>query len=218
MNQGATNQYLTAPNTTAGYSLGSVTTSFTVEAWVKPTDCEATGTYPDTFMRKENSFSFGCSNGEWSYAIGSGSGWYNSGWIDTDVKAEDDVWTHVAYTRASSTTGVKMFINGVLAYSASTYEGNLAGSNEQVLIVGAEVNNIGNTRWKGLVDDIRIYTSDRSSSVADDMNRYPNVNDANLNAYFDFNLERHNDTITSCLLYTSPSPRDQRGSRMPSSA
>ena len=24
--------------------------------------------------------------------------------------------------------------------------------------------------------------------------------------------------ITSCLLYTSPSPRDQRGSRMPSSA
>ena len=25
-------------------------------------------------------------------------------------------------------------------------------------------------------------------------------------------------TITVCLLYTSPSPRDQRGSRMPSSA
>ena len=26
------------------------------------------------------------------------------------------------------------------------------------------------------------------------------------------------DTFSSCLLYTSPSPRDQRGSRMPSSA
>ena len=26
------------------------------------------------------------------------------------------------------------------------------------------------------------------------------------------------DTISICLLYTSPSPRDQRGSRMPSSA
>ena len=26
------------------------------------------------------------------------------------------------------------------------------------------------------------------------------------------------DTISTCLLYTSPSPRDQRGSRMPSSA
>ena len=28
----------------------------------------------------------------------------------------------------------------------------------------------------------------------------------------------HTRTITACLLYTSPSPRDQRGSRMPSSA
>ena len=27
-----------------------------------------------------------------------------------------------------------------------------------------------------------------------------------------------NQRITNCLLYTSPSPRDQRGSRMPSSA
>ena len=34
--------------------------------------------------------------------------------------------------------------------------------------------------------------------------------------------EKKNDTVAvhmcSCLLYTSPSPRDQRGSRMPSSA
>ena len=28
----------------------------------------------------------------------------------------------------------------------------------------------------------------------------------------------HHDSFTDCLLYTSPSPRDQRGSRMPSSA
>ena len=38
---------------------------------------------------------------------------------------------------------------------------------------------------------------DRSSTIADDMNEYPSVNDANLNAFFDFNLERHGDTITS---------------------
>ena len=30
--------------------------------------------------------------------------------------------------------------------------------------------------------------------------------------------ERWNEMIYTCLLYTSPSPRDQRGSRMPSSA
>ena len=31
-------------------------------------------------------------------------------------------------------------------------------------------------------------------------------------------LERPEDKKIACLLYTSPSPRDQRGSRMPSSA
>ena len=30
--------------------------------------------------------------------------------------------------------------------------------------------------------------------------------------------EKTNDTVKSCLLYTSPSPRDKRQSRMPSSA
>ena len=30
--------------------------------------------------------------------------------------------------------------------------------------------------------------------------------------------EKASDNVLDCLLYTSPSPRDQRGSRMPSSA
>ena len=35
---------------------------------------------------------------------------------------------------------------------------------------------------------------------------------------FDFYDQRIPAKVTTCLLYTSPSPRDQRGSRMPSSA
>ena len=35
--------------------------------------------------------------------------------------------------------------------------------------------------------------------------------------YFDFALQKNEDSLF-CLLYASPSPRDQRGSRMPSSA
>ena len=34
----------------------------------------------------------------------------------------------------------------------------------------------------------------------------------------DFVADSYNGASWSCLLYTSPSPRDQRGSRMPSSA
>ena len=33
-----------------------------------------------------------------------------------------------------------------------------------------------------------------------------------------YGLEKKFNELESCLLYTSPSPRDQRGSRMPSSA
>ena len=45
----------------------------------------------------------------------------------------------------------------------------------------------------------------------------------NLHLYFNAGRDSHPDAlrvhgITTCLLYTSPSPRDQRGSRMPSSA
>ena len=35
---------------------------------------------------------------------------------------------------------------------------------------------------------------------------------------FEIDIKWPNDLIYHCLLYTSPSPRDQRGSRMPSSA
>ena len=34
----------------------------------------------------------------------------------------------------------------------------------------------------------------------------------------DFFITQSHDDLLICLLYTSPSPRDQRGSRMPSSA
>ena len=45
---------------------------------------------------------------------------------------------------------------------------------------------------------------------------------ANATVYFEYDSYRLSSkslqTLKSCLLYTSPSPRDQRGSRMPSSA
>ena len=103
----------------------------------------------------------------------------------------------LAITRASSSTGVKMYINGVLSHSSATYEGDLAGNSSEPLIIGSSLFQNHLREFRGLVDDIRIYTSDRSLTIADDMNQYPEVDDSNLNAYFDFNLERHGDTVTS---------------------
>ena len=201
LNQGATNQYLKAPLTSAGYTLGAVETSFTIQAWLKPTDCEGTTGTP-TFVMKHYSFIIGCSSGTWHYILGSGSSWYGGGgsvgnWIDTSVTAEDDVWQHIALTRASSSSGVKLFVNGVQSYSVSSYEGDLGGNTANSLHVGTRQGYLTDDAWHGLIDDLRIYTSDRSSTIADDMNEYPSVNDANLNAFFDFNLERDGDTVSS---------------------
>ena len=90
-----------------------------------------------------------------------------------------------------------MYINGVLSHSSATYEGDLAGNSSEPLIIGSSLFQNHLREFRGLVDDIRIYTSDRSLTIADDMNQYPEVDDSNLNAYFDFNLERHGDTVTS---------------------
>ena len=54
----------------------------------------------------------------------------------------------------------------------------------------------------------------RKRSEKDQLIRFVNVSpklDQKLNGF-------QISTLSTCLLYTSPSPRDQRGSRMPSSA
>ncbi|MGB0330121.1 MAG: LamG domain-containing protein, partial [Candidatus Poseidoniaceae archaeon] len=199
LNQGSTtNQHLKAPSTSEGYTLGAISTSFTISAWVKPTDCEGNSGTP-TFVNKKHSYMIGCDEGTWWYSLGGGSSWYGSGsgWTNTNVPAEDDVWQHIALTRSSSSTGVKLFLNGVQSYSVSSYEGNLGNNNAQPLHVGTRQDYATTDAWHGLIDDLRIYTSDRSSTIAGDMNGYPNVTDAALNAFFDFNLERHGDVETS---------------------
>ena len=197
LNQGSTTQYLAAPATSAGYTLGAVETSFTIQAWVKPTDCENPSGAP-TILSKVYSFKIGCDDGTWQYVLGSGTAWYTgTGWVDTDVPADNNVWQHVALTRASSSTGVKFFLNGVQSYSVSSYEGDLGDNNHQPLYVGSRSGQYATSdAWHGLIDDVRIYTSDRTSTIAGDMNEYPNVDDQYLNAFFDFNLERDGDTIT----------------------
>ncbi|MEC7180820.1 MAG: LamG-like jellyroll fold domain-containing protein, partial [Candidatus Thermoplasmatota archaeon] len=121
LNTGSTTQYLTAPLSPAGYTLGAVETSFTIQAWVKPTDCENPNGAP-TILSKVYSFKIGCDDGTWQYVLGNGTAWY-TGWVDTGVSADNNVWQHVALTRASSSTGVKFFLNGVQSYSVSSYEG-----------------------------------------------------------------------------------------------
>ena len=56
-------------------------------------------------------------------------------------------------------------------------------------------------------------TMSYSCALWDDNNPNQSLDDAQL-----AKIRHHIEQSRSCLLYTSPSPRDQRGSRMPSSA
>ena len=57
-----------------------------------------------------------------------------------------------------------------------------------------------------------------SASANDDKGLYVNVGATLLTSELDLNDIDVQGQVVDCLLYTSPSPRDQRGSRMPSSA
>ena len=59
--------------------------------------------------------------------------------------------------------------------------------------------------------------SGRSETTADTIFKYEQVGNLIMATYSGGDI-RYGQMVGNCLLYTSPSPRDQRGSRMPSSA
>ena len=78
-----------------------------------------------------------------------------------------------------------------------------------------------------MVDTVYIERSvaqhERAQQVLD---RYPKASRVDIDHYGevfnaakqDFRIQKQNPSLIFCLLYTSPSPRDKRQSRMPSSA
>ncbi|MGB0313221.1 MAG: LamG-like jellyroll fold domain-containing protein, partial [Poseidonia sp.] len=155
LNPGLSYTKIQAPSTEAGYWVGGVETSFTIQAWLKPTDCE-TASYA-TFIQKDNSYSFACTKGFLHYALGSGTGWYGSPWVNTSVPVEDDVWQHVAFTRSGSSNPVKVYLNGVLSFTASSSVSDLGANNSNPLVLGGSLtDSSGTNRYYGLLDDVRI--------------------------------------------------------------
>ena len=64
---------------------------------------------------------------------------------------------------------------------------------------------------------LRIYIDKNEGITVEDCEKVSKHVSKVLDAENDFS-EKYMLEVSSCLLYTSPSPRDQRGSRMPSSA
>ena len=65
---------------------------------------------------------------------------------------------------------------------------------------------------------IRPMIENKPGKTADAVERAMNMPLVTLIGYVSLFLIAFGNLVNVCLLYTSPSPRDQRGSRMPSSA
>ena len=70
------------------------------------------------------------------------------------------------------------------------------------------------TETKNSIAFLDVFPLARGHTLVIPKNHYEKVQDMTN----DDNTDLFNTVQSTCLLYTSPSPRDQRGSRMPSSA
>ena len=68
------------------------------------------------------------------------------------------------------------------------------------------------------VDTLRSFIHDPAGDVQTDSGPMPNLRKIHEELRHSGAVATVTEGVKTCLLYTSPSPRDQRGSRMPSSA
>ena len=88
-------------------------------------------------------------------------------------------WVHLAIAK-SGTMG-KYFINGVQVAT-----GTMSNPNSDVTRIGRMWGNYSEY-WKGSIDEVKVFNTDRSASIATDMNSRVAPNTSGLLAYYDFN-------------------------------
>ena len=87
---------------------------------------------------------------------------------------------------------------------------------QPIVLMGGATGRIGDPSGKDKERQLKSYEEldNNLQHQVKQMEKFLNFNDGDNKAILANNLDFYKD----CLLYTSPSPRDQRGSRMPSSA
>lgn len=165
-----------------------ITTSITIEAWVKPTGATTSNTY--MVLNKENAYQLRINGKYWEYALADAGGWTG---INTGVVALNDEWQHVAFVRQAATNEVRFYFNGSFIF-AGIADGVGTGSIANTALpfqIGARSSTVGSgfsQYFKGEIDEVRVFKTARSDSeIQADMNNYGPINTTGLVLYFDFN-------------------------------
>ena len=156
--------------------------TLSMEAWIKPSStCD--GNYYCSILAVNQSFLLDIYQGKIVYFTGSGTAWCNSGAATTVSNAPitSGRWHHISMIRNSS--NVKIYLNGNLVSNLDNGCSLTASASVQFGVGYRE----GNDQYfYGNIDDVRIWSTDRSSNVIEDM--HSNATSTNgLLAYWNFN-------------------------------
>lgn len=173
-----TDQYVEAPSQPVPSS-----GDFTVSAWVMDTDLSSAQQSIVSQGADANSFHIGTWGTSQNVRVGAWDPTYttNTGQV-VNVKFPQNRWFHVAVTKGGSTA--KLFINGEQV--ATTTNAAMVPSGGTNFRIGRQWGT-WSEYWKGRIDEVQVWNTDRSASIATDMNTRADVSSANLLAYYDFN-------------------------------
>jgi hypothetical protein len=179
------------PATGSGYASGSATglapkganNGHSIQFWTKPSPLSVPSGGTRYVFNLEFKFGIYPSSGTWKYSLGNGSGWISGKTnVDTGVTVTNQ-WTHIAMI-ADGLGSVRVYIDGQLASSRSTVDFGAGESTE--LVLGARYTN-HNGNYQGEIDEVKIWSTDRTSSLAADMDTRADPADPDLLGYWDFN-------------------------------
>jgi hypothetical protein len=165
--------------------LPGVLSTVTLEAWVNPSaTCD--GTYFCSILASNNSFILDVYQGKVAYIIGSGAAWCDSGSVTYVANGfvPSGRWSHVAMVRNSA--NVKIYVNGNLVsdVNSSCVPTSLTAPANQQFGIGYR--QAHDQFFYGSIDEVRIWTTDRSASISSDMHSNE-TSTSGLRNYWNFN-------------------------------
>ncbi len=162
---------------------GTVST-MTIEAWVRPsTTCD--GAVACSIISVNNSYLIQVLNGKIRYYIGSGSAWCDggAGKVPADAFVPGDRWSHITFVRVNA--NVKIYINGQLRSNLdSSCSPTTQAANSNAFFIG--VKSANTEAFSGSIDEVKIWSTDRSANTASDMHSNETSTSGLLN-YWNFN-------------------------------
>ncbi|HPB25559.1 MAG TPA: T9SS type A sorting domain-containing protein [Bacteroidales bacterium] len=129
--------------------LNSTSGEMTVEFWIKPA-----APFSDYAIIGKDQFRIMTNTGKIRVQVGGSSLLYSNATVDTGQ------WTHVAVTFSNTNNQIKVYLNGSLDNTFSTFAGTLAATSDTLFVgVNAYVDTL-----QGELDDIRIWKTVRTAN------------------------------------------------------